>query len=276
MSILKIKSPYILQQLFSFILEKRKFKIIRYNSFMNKKLDLSLNDYKELFFKKKIEKYNYIYINDFWINIKNDLDEIIEEKSYDLFLNVLSKKEDFNLRLNDNDFNLIIKNSYFKENSHFELNLNYDELPRLLLIKDNKLTNKTIKTLKEIFDLFSIDGKMSKEQSLQFLHKINKDNNINKLFSYDIDNKGYLLFENFINYYYDLTKDNSNYLWNDLKKLGYNKLLDKYKEYDLEYLKNNLNEFLLNFPLNNFLKIMNIKINKLCLLSGIIKYLLII
>ena len=96
---------------------------------------------------------------------------------------------------------------------------------------------------------------MSKEQSLQFLHKINKDNNINKLFSYDIDNKGYLLFENFINYYYDLTKDNSNYLWNDLKKLGYNKLLDKNKEYDLD-LKNNLNEFEeLNFPLNNFLKI---------------------
>ena len=61
MSILKIKSPYVLQQLFSFILEKRKLKIIRYNSFMNKKFDLSLNDYKELFFKKKIEKY-YIYI----------------------------------------------------------------------------------------------------------------------------------------------------------------------------------------------------------------------
>ena len=50
MSILKIKSPYVLQQLFSFILEKRKLKIIRYNSFMNKKFDLSLNDYKELFF----------------------------------------------------------------------------------------------------------------------------------------------------------------------------------------------------------------------------------
>ena len=166
----------------------------------------------------------------------------------------------------------MIKNSYFKENNRFELNLNYDKLPRLLLIKNNKLTNKTIKTLKEIFNLFSFDGKMSKEQSLQFLHKINKDNNINKLFSYDIDNKGYLLFENFINYYYDLTKDNSNYLWNDLKKLGYNKLLDKNKEYDLEYLKNNLNEFEeLNFPLNNFLKIVNMKINKLCLLSEINK-----
>ena len=55
----------------------------------------------------------------------------------------------------------MIENEYFKENPHFEIEeINY---PRLLLIKDNKLTNKAINTFKNIFDLFSINGKMNKE-----------------------------------------------------------------------------------------------------------------
>ena len=44
------------------------------------------------------------------------------------------------------------------------IRINIDDLfqsniPKILLIKDNKLTNKTIKTFKDIFDLFSIDEK---------------------------------------------------------------------------------------------------------------------
>ena len=53
MEISKIKSPYSLNQLFSFISDKRKFKIINFNIYLNKKLDLSIDDYKEYFFKKK-------------------------------------------------------------------------------------------------------------------------------------------------------------------------------------------------------------------------------
>ena len=53
MEISKIKSPYSLNHLFSFISEKRKFKIIKYNIYLNKKLDLSIDDYKEFFFGKK-------------------------------------------------------------------------------------------------------------------------------------------------------------------------------------------------------------------------------
>ena len=52
MEISKIKSPYSLNQIFSFISEKRKFKIIKYNKYLNKKLDLSIDDYKEYFLKK--------------------------------------------------------------------------------------------------------------------------------------------------------------------------------------------------------------------------------
>ena len=36
---------------------------------------------------------------------------------------------------------ILIGNSYFKENAHFEIDLNIDDIPKILLIKDNKLTN---------------------------------------------------------------------------------------------------------------------------------------
>ena len=51
MKISKIKSFYSLNDLFSFISDKRKFKIIKYNIYLNKKLDLSIDDYKECFFQ---------------------------------------------------------------------------------------------------------------------------------------------------------------------------------------------------------------------------------
>ena len=53
MKVSKIKSSYSLNQLFSFLSEQRKFKIIKYNNYLNKKLDLSIDDYKECFFQKK-------------------------------------------------------------------------------------------------------------------------------------------------------------------------------------------------------------------------------
>ena len=55
----------------------------------------------------------------------------------------------------------MIENKYFKENPRFEIEeINY---PRILLIKDNKLTNKAINTFKNIFNLFSYNGKMNRE-----------------------------------------------------------------------------------------------------------------
>ena len=60
-----IKSKYVFQELFSFIPLKRKFKIIKYNSFLHNKLDLSIIDYKQFFFQLKIEEYNYSNINDY-------------------------------------------------------------------------------------------------------------------------------------------------------------------------------------------------------------------
>ena len=136
MEISKIKSPYSLNQLFSFVSDKRKFKIIKYNIYLNKKLDLSIDDYQEFFFRKKTNKYDYIFINDFYIQFKNDFNDIINDNSYNLFLNGLSKKKDFILNIKDECFELMIENKYFKENPRFEIKeMEEINIPRLLLIK---------------------------------------------------------------------------------------------------------------------------------------------
>ena len=59
------------------------------------------------------------------------------------------------MRLSDEYFNLMINNSYFKENISINLDdLIEENIPKILLIKDNKLTNKTISTFENIFNLF--------------------------------------------------------------------------------------------------------------------------
>ena len=225
-----IKSKYVFQELFSFIPLKRKFKIIKYNSFLHNKLDLSIIDYKQFFFQFKIEEYNYSNIYDYWIKFKNDFKDIIDENSYELFINCLSNKKDFILLLSDKDFDFMINNSNNKDNIFVEIEeMIIDDVPKILLIKDNKLTNKINKILKEIFNLYSSNGKMSKSQSIEFMKNIKRNNNdnINELFSYDRDKDGYLLFEDFIQYYYDLIKKRLYIVWEDLNNLGYNNFLEK-------------------------------------------------
>ena len=265
MKISKIKSFYSLNELFSFVSDKRKFKIIKYNIYLNKKLDLSIDDYKEFFFQQKINKYDYVFINDYYIEFKNDLNDIIDDNSYNLFLNALSKKKDFILNIKDKDFKLMIENKYFKENPRFEIE--EINIPRLLLIKDNKLTNKAINTFKNIFNLFSINGKMNEEEAINYFTNCGYDewesnDRIDDLFVYDKDKDGFILFEDFIKYYYDLINQDLNYVWRNLEKLGYNNYLNE--NYDLDYLKNNKEEFEESI-IFNFIQLTNFKINKLSL-----------
>ena len=88
MRLLTIK-PNVLQDLFSFLKNKRKFKIIKYNKYLNKKLDISNDDYKELFFKNKLQTYNcfyiYFYIKTYWNQFQNDFKGIINKDSYIFF-----------------------------------------------------------------------------------------------------------------------------------------------------------------------------------------------
>ena len=116
-------------------------------------------NYKEYFYKNKIQKYNYIHIYKFWVQFQNDFKENEKEENlYEFFLNALSNKKDFNLKLTDKDFNLMIKNPIFKENIRIEL----EQLEKsiffditILLIQNNELTNKAMKVFKEIFNLNS-------------------------------------------------------------------------------------------------------------------------
>ena len=104
-----INSKYSLQELFSFISEKRKFKLMKNNVHLNKKLDISIIDYKKNFFQKKIEYYGYYRVKDYYEELKKYLNDIIlnEEELIDLLLYGLSKNEYFNLSLSDGQFDLI-------------------------------------------------------------------------------------------------------------------------------------------------------------------------
>ena len=140
----------------------------------------------------------------------------------------------------------------------------------MLLIKDNKLTNKAINTFENIFNLFSINGKMNKQQSINYFQNCGNDEEeweidyrINELFVYDKDEDGFILFQDFIKYYYDLINKDLNEVWNNLEKLEYNNYLNE--NYDLDYLKNNKEEFEESIIFNNFIQLTNLKINKLSL-----------
>ena len=119
-----IHSKYIIQELFSFIKENKKLKIIKYNLFLLNKLDLSIKDYKISFFKTIIENYDCLSIKNYYQEFKKDFNSINEEELKDLLLNCLSKNQNFNLRLLDEYFNLMINNLYFKKN----IRINIDDL----------------------------------------------------------------------------------------------------------------------------------------------------
>ena len=281
MKLSNIHSKYLIQELFGFIKEKKKLKIIKYNLFLINKLDLSILDYKIAFFKNIIENYNCIYIKDYYENFKNDFNKIFtkEEELKELLLNCLSKIQNFNLRLSDEYFNLMINNSYFKEN----IRINMDELikeniPKIMLIKNNELTEKAIKTFKEIYNLFSTNETMNKIQFSQLLSLIDKkevninDDRIKNLFMvYNINNDGLLLFEEFLKYYFDSIVNNINDVWNNLYSLGYNILLEKNKKIDYDFILNNTKEFEKNSIFSVLYKISKEKIYSINLSMSINK-----
>ncbi len=200
----KIHGEYLLQELFSYISEKKKLKLIQNNIYLIKKSNLTFDDFKFYFFQKKMKMYDFFYINDYYNEFDKDFSSIIENKKEltTIVLNSLSKNNNFDLNILDYDFDYIFKNQYFKNN----IRINMDEInnikdlfhiPKILLIKNNKLTDKAIKTFKDIFNLFSTNGKMNKIQGAQFVNsmmnmniQINENNKyVNNLFSkYDIDN----------------------------------------------------------------------------------------
>ena len=97
-SIIKIKSQFVLSELFSFLPQKREISIIKYNKFLNSKSE-TFKLIKINFFKERIKNYEFNYIEEYLNKFKEDFNELIkEEELYDLFYNSLSKKKNFYIK----------------------------------------------------------------------------------------------------------------------------------------------------------------------------------
>ena len=138
----KLVSPFCLHELFSFISEKRKLKVVKYNSILFKKLNLSNIDYKRMFFLRKFKYYNFIFFKDCVQIIKRDYHQFFqnEEEINDIALYCLSKNKNFNLKLSDENFISIIQHPYFNENIRLFLENNISKI-----IKNNELVEEESK-----------------------------------------------------------------------------------------------------------------------------------
>ncbi len=234
-SITKINSKLVLSQLFSFVPIKRQITIIKYNKFLNSQLE-TIKLIKTIFFKERIKNYEFNYVEEYLNKFKEDFNEFIKEEEFDYFFyNSLSKKKNFYLKFSDKDFFSLINNNYFNENLSIETdNLLNEIIPKIPLIKDNKLTEEILNILKNIFDSFSFDELLTKNQASKLMSEImNKeikenDKIISDLFLvYDYNKDDYLNFEGFYNFYYNKIKNNIDKVWKSLYNLGYNNILKK-------------------------------------------------
>lgn len=100
--------------------------------------------------------------------------------------------------------------------------------PEVLL--NNKLNPKVVRCFKSIFERYSANGLMSKDQCNQFtsacLSSTSKryDEKVRDLYSrYDYDNDGFLNWEGFLNFYEDAARENkTTTVWSNLKSFGVN------------------------------------------------------
>ena len=116
---LKIKSRYIIKQIFENISEKKNLQIINYNKQLQKLLDISIKDYKE---------YNQIEI---------ELIPIAHHKKEDKFINRLNKDKSF--------IHIYINNNKRKEFNCCRLE-NKTKISKIRIVIDNE-----IKSLKGLF-----------------------------------------------------------------------------------------------------------------------------
>ena len=257
---LEFHSIYLIRELFTFIPKNKQFKLNKYNSYLIKILQLK-DDFQTLNFQKKIEKYDWFYIKDYYDEFYKDFNSIIQnEKINQIFYNCLSKKKNFDLNILDDKFDLMINNTYFKQK--IRINMDDIKIPKLSLIKDNKFIDKLIQILKDSFNQFSTNGEMNDIQFRLFMNSLMKKNVNN----FKTNNK--ILFDKFINIYFNYFKNKIDYVWNYLYSLGYNNLLDNKNEIDFNNILNNIEESDKKLILN-LNKISNKKIYKISLITNI-------
>ena len=148
MELLKIRA---LKELFSFIPTIKQFKIIQNNKCLNNKLNI-LDFNKKMYFKNKIKNYQFDTIIKYFNQFKKDFGKMIknEREIIDLFFYELSEKGNFYLKICDNNFNKVIQSIYFKDNLNIEIEYLIKEMiPKILLVKYNRFTKKTIEVFKD-------------------------------------------------------------------------------------------------------------------------------
>ena len=103
---------------------------------------------KKKYFKNKLKNYQFDTIIKYFNQIKSDFGKMIkDEEIIDLLFYGLSQKENFYIKLCDNEFNKIIESNYFNENLNIEIEyLTKEMIPRILLVKTTNL-KKNIRSI---------------------------------------------------------------------------------------------------------------------------------
>ena len=119
-------------------------------------------------------------------------------------------------------------------------------IPKEVLIKDGQLSEKVKKVLTEIFELYSTEGKMNREQCAQFAYRaveanepISADDQRVKIFfsKYDYDRDDYLDINGFFQFFIDaiLIEKKVSTVWDNIKAFDY--------RYDLKKLNEPLEDY---------------------------------
>ena len=244
-----------------------------------KKLNLTINDFSKFYAQNKTKKYHFIYVKNYIEKLKKDFNHIINKE--DLIINGITRNINFDLKLTDEYFSNILNDNYFANNVRINLDdLCNDEIPIMILIKNNRFTEKALKTIKDIFLSFSNKEEMNKAQLyiffIQFFQKkndpiIRREVN-NCMLTYDSNRDGKLTFDDFSKLIYnELINLEPKIIWKYLNNLGYNNLFEKKKKIDFHYLLNNIEEcegYSISI-ISNFWEITKKKIYKLSLFKNI-------
>ena len=97
------------------------------------------------------------------------------------------------------------------------------------LMMDDEMNPKAVRCFQVIFDKYSTDGKMNKDQCNGFTATCLGSNCTTKYYSekitnlyntYDDDKDGLLTFQNFIRFYEDAARDRPSTVWSNLRSFG--------------------------------------------------------
>lgn len=113
--------------------------------------------------------------------------------------------------------------------------ISWNQMPRLSLTKNGSLTTKARAVLVEVFGRYSKEGEMHPENYAKFTQACLSDKNITahnsqirEIFQeYDRESKGYLILEEFLQFYENASLHTEEVVWHNFRELGYGPDLEK-------------------------------------------------